>query len=139
MAVGGGGALSIDSATATDRPGVAKVLNQLSRQDDAQGIDYRLASMPAFRRIWLKAGESKLDLSPAFAITPDGALELNYDDPVLAALGGAGALGGATPYDSYDGRDPKERASRSIRSTHAMIGVQKVMMLLAQQKTEIIK
>lgn len=55
------------------------------------------------------------------------------DDPALARLGGAQGLEGATAHDAYDGRDPGERSQRTTRATYAMIGAQKIVMLLANE------
>ena len=137
--VGDDGALSVDGVTATGRPGVAKILKDIGAQYDADGRRYTLGSMPAFRRIWLATGPTKLDTNPAFAITPEGAVEMNYDDPALARLGGATLDHSATAFDPYDGRDGKQRDQRAVRATHAMIGAQKVMMVLAVSDTEKMK
>lgn len=139
VAVDDAGALAVDKVSATGRPGVANILAGLDQQEDAGGQKYKLGSMPVFRRIWIKTGPSPLEASPAFVITPEGALEINYDDPQLAHIGGARELADARAYDRadrYDGRDPDERARRTVRATHAMIGAQKVTMLLAQTDTE---
>jgi hypothetical protein len=130
------GALAFEGAAVTGRPGAASVLKGLDKQEDPNGTKYTLGSMPAFRRVWVNAGASKLDTNPAFAITPEGALEVNYDVPVLARIGGAQGLDRATAHDAYDGRDPGERSRRTTRATYAMIGAQKIVMLLANQTME---
>lgn len=139
VAVDDAGALAVDKVAATGRPGVASILKELGKQQDAGGQTYKLGSMPLFRRVWLKSGPTPLEAAPAFALTPEGALEVNYDDPLLARVGGARVLADARGYDRadrYDGRDPDERMRRTVRATHAMIGAQKITMLLAQTNTE---
>jgi hypothetical protein len=139
VAVDDAGGLAVQDASVTGRPGAASVLKDLRKQEDANGTNYKLGSIPAFRRIWLRSGPTKLDVNPAFAITPEGALEVNFDDPVLAVLGGAKGLNGATGYDAYDGRSTSERSDRTLRATHAMIGAQRIVMLLATATTERLK
>lgn len=130
VAVGAGGKLSFESAHLANRPGAAEILRGLAGESTATGEDMSLGTVPAFRRIWLKLGDTKLDVNPAFVITPDGALEVNFDDPVLARIGGAGELESATAYDRYDGRDPVERTRRAARATYAMAGAEKIVTLL---------
>lgn len=48
---------------------------------------YSLATLPVYRRVWLKTGDSKLSETPAFVITPDGAIETDVGNPVLAVIG----------------------------------------------------
>jgi hypothetical protein len=48
---------------------------------------YSLATLPVYRRVWLQTGDSKLTETPAFVITPDGAIEADVGNPVLAAIG----------------------------------------------------
>lgn len=139
VAVDDAGGLAVQDASVAGRPGAASVLKNLTKQEDANGAEYRLGSMPAFRRVWLRFGATKLDVNPAFVMTPEGALEVNYDDPVLARLGGAHGLDGATAHDAYDGRDPAERSQRTTRATYAMIGAQRIVALLATKTTEGLK
>ena len=82
----------------------------------------------------MKSGDTKLDVNPAFVITPEGALEVNYDDPILAQLGGARGLEGASPYDAYDGRDPVARTQRAARASYTIAGAEKIMTLLASSR-----
>jgi hypothetical protein len=134
VAVDASGAASFVDAQLRNRPGAAGILRSMGESKSAD--DPTLATVPAFRRIWVKSGDTKLDVNPAFVITPEGALEVNYDDPILAQLGGARGLEGASPYDAYDGRDPVARTQRAARASYTIAGAEKIMTLLALQDVE---
>jgi hypothetical protein len=127
-------ALSVQEAVVSGRPGAAEVLKSASSSANGTGDSYSLATVPVFRRIWLKTGDARFDTTPAFAITPEGALEVNYDDLKLAMIGG-----GATPkssdgpYQALDASDPRGWADRATRATHAMAGAQRIMALLSHE------
>ncbi|MEO6772877.1 MAG: hypothetical protein ABI467_07625 [Kofleriaceae bacterium] len=66
--------------------GAAQILQRLNGVGP-DGRAYNLATIPVYRRIWLKTGESKLDESPAFVISPDGQIEADVGNTVLEAIG----------------------------------------------------
>ena len=74
-------------------PGAAAVLRDAR---DDHGTPYTLATLPVYRRVWLKTSDSRLDTVPAFVITPEGAIEAQLDDDALAAIG-AGRQGAELP------------------------------------------
>jgi hypothetical protein len=130
-------ALSVSKTVVSGRPGAAEVLKSRSSKKDESGDQYTLATMPVFRRIWLKTGDSRLETTPAFVITPEGALEVNYDDPKLAVIGGAAAPKiGEGPYQPLDASDPRGWADRARRATHAMAGAQRIVALLSSKTSE---
>jgi hypothetical protein len=139
VAVNASGAASFVDARLTNRPGAAEIVRGMGGESQANGDATSLATVPAFRRVWVKSGDTKLDVNPAFVITPEGALEVNYDDPILARFGGARGLEGASPYDAYDGRDPVARTQRASRASYTIAGAQKIMAVLALQNVEKIR
>jgi hypothetical protein len=136
VGVDASGTASFVDAQLTNRPGAAEILRGMGGEAQASGASMTLEALPAFRRIWLSSGDTKLDTNPAFVITPEGALEVNYDDPVLARVGGARGLECASPHDAYDGRDPVARTQRAARASYAIVGAEKIMTLLARQDVE---
>jgi hypothetical protein len=129
-------ALSVRKAVVSGRPGAAEVLQSLSSPIHGNGDKDSLATMPVFRRIWLKTGDARYETTPAFVITPEGALEVNYDDPKLAVIGGAAPPKiGDGPYQRLDANDPRGWADRASRATHAMAGAHRIMALLANERS----
>ena len=93
-----------------------------------------------------KAGASALATNPAFVITPEGAIEANYDDEVLQGIG-AGAVQtgdaatnvGYRSYSTEDRADPVTSVMRRANASSAMSGANKVMQLLATKTPDEIK
>ena len=88
--------LQFHDARAEAGTGAAAVLRSASDERDEHGTPYTLATLPVYRRVWLKTGASRLDSFPAFVITPEGAIEADLDDPTLASIG-AGRSDGNVP------------------------------------------
>lgn len=88
-----GARLQVIAAKNEAGPGAAAVLRDAR---DDHGTPYMLATLPVYRRVWLKTGDSRLDITPAFVITPEGEIEANLDDDTLAAIA-AGREGAAVP------------------------------------------
>lgn len=77
-------------------PGAGAILRTTGGLRDEHGVPYTLATLPVYRSVWLKTGDSRLDTWLAFVITPEGAIEANFDDGTLAAIG-AGRQGDDVP------------------------------------------
>jgi hypothetical protein len=131
-------ALTVIDTVVSGRPGAAGVLKSIKQENDAAGNPYSLATIPVFRRIWLKTGDARFDTTPAFVITPEGALEINLDDPKLATLGGAHVPELAGPYEGLERarRDPNVASERANRATFASAGAARVMTVLQSKNTE---
>jgi hypothetical protein len=67
--------------------GAALKLKDLETIPDGSGQSYNMATLPVFRRVWLKGGDSALANAPAVVITPEGKLEFDANNPALAAIG----------------------------------------------------
>jgi hypothetical protein len=86
-------------ANVVDIPGGARMLHDMSLQVDGGGVPYSLGTLPVYRRIWLRTAEGAFNTNPAFVVTPEGAIEANFDDPTLARVGSASgaSAGGVLP------------------------------------------
>jgi hypothetical protein len=129
-------------------PGVQKHVIGAAKVDDAHGDKLTLASLPVYRRIWIKTGDSALATNPAFVITPEGAIEANYDDEVLQGIGagqvqtGDAAMYPFVGYKEYSAEDranPTARVMRRANANSAMHGARKIVELLATKSPEHIK
>lgn len=126
------------------------------------GHAYNMATIPVYRRIWLKTGESKLDESPAFVITPDGQVEADVGNTVLAAIGSTkrvptgnlaldalgvgqrtvhvGETGGASGRITDEERkDPAAWLARGAAFAHCMTGAEMIRQLIATIPPDSIK
>lgn len=120
--------VTLNRATIPSSYGAAQILQRL------QG--FNLGTMPVYRRVWLKTGESKLDEEPAFVITPDGAIEADVGNPVLAAIGSGkpthvdeGGLGytlGGNRFTDEQRKDPNAWSKRAIDSAHCTTGARMI-------------
>ena len=88
-----GAQLQLVSAKNEAGPGAAAALRGAR---DEHGTPYTLATLPVYRRVWLKTSDSRLDVTPAFVLAPTGELEAQLDDDALAAIG-AGREGADVP------------------------------------------
>lgn len=61
-----------------DGPGAARTLRQM---------DLPLLSVPAYRRVTVRTGPTALEWVPAFVLTPEGRIEVDSGNRVLAAIG----------------------------------------------------
>lgn len=141
--------------------GAQEILQRLTGEGP-DGHAYNLATIPVYRRIWLKTGESKLDESPAFVITPDGQIEADFGNTVLDAIGATkpvktgnlalDALGvGQTSAsvgetDGHSGRvtdeerrDPGAWLARGAAAVHCMTGADLIRELIAGISPQAIK
>ena len=118
-------------------PGTLNTLRDTAAVEDANGT-LTLATLPVYRRIWIKAGESALAQNPAFVITPEGAIEANYDDEVLQGIGAgrvetgdAAMFIGHKPYSADERANPVTSVMRRANANSAMHGAEKILQLLA--------
>ena len=118
--------------------GAAQILKHLK--------GYNLGNMPVYRRVRLKRGDSKLDESPAFVITPEGAIETDVGNPVLAAIGhGRPTHLGETmhlPGESLseeDRQDPMAVAKQHVDAVLAVAGAKNVENVLYGISPEVLK
>ena len=120
--VNGTNGISLSRASIPSSYGAAQILQRL------QG--YNLGTMPVYRRVWLKTGESKLDESPAFVITPDGNIEMDVGNPVLGAIGNGKPtpvgestyMVGSDHFSADERKDPQAWSRRAIGSVHSTEG-----------------
>lgn len=119
----------LSAAQVDNHPGVGSVLRYMGNEEAPDGSKYTFGTLPMFRRVWLTTGSSKLESAPAFVITPEGALEVNYDDPLLAALGGAKLPETASAYDPMpEGqRSATAWSERGVRAAHAVAGARRIV------------
>lgn len=119
----------LQTASVSNHPGVGRIVQGMAHEDCGDGSEWTLATLPMFRRIWLKSGDTKLEANPAFVMTPEGALEVNYDDPLLAHLGGGAPPASASSYDPMPGAhgDANAWSERGTRAAAAMAGARRIV------------
>lgn len=154
--------VTLRSASIPSSYGAAQILQHLTGTGP-DGHAYNLSTVPVYRRIWLKTGESKLDESPAFVITPDGAIEADLSNPVLDAIGkskpvptgnlaldalGAGdrpvyvgetTYGGGGRITDEERKDPGAWVERGAGLLHCMTGADLIRALIAGISPQAIK
>ena len=84
--------VELQRATIPSSYGAMQTLRESGDSTDANGGAFTLATLPVYRRIWLQTGSSMLSEAPAFVITPDGNIECDVSNPVLAAIGSGGRV-----------------------------------------------
>jgi hypothetical protein len=111
------------SANVDAGPGAARMLSN---------THLSLAELPVYRSIRLRDGDSKLSTTTAFHITPDGNLEVNLDDPLLAAIGGSPVADQAIGADLVPLGDEstERRAIRQFNGAYANEGAKIVTRFL---------
>jgi hypothetical protein len=130
------------SAMVAGGPGASKLLKNAGNDRDHDGSHLTLANLPVYRRIWLTDGDSALDINPAFVITPEGAIEANLDDPLLARLGGGGADAMHDFTEAFDERahrDQEKPSRPTHRATQGMAGARAVLVALAGKTPEVLQ
>jgi hypothetical protein len=102
---------------------------------------YNLATLPVYRRVWLQTGDSKLTETPAFVITPDGAIEADAGNPMLAAIGSQLPTNiGDSTYGVGGARHGDEaRWSPKVTSTYSTNGAQLVREMLRGISPEVLR
>lgn len=120
--------------------GAALKLKDLETIPDGTGQSYSMATLPVFRRVWLKGGDSALANAPAVVITPDGKIEFDASSPALAAIGSMQRtdLGDDAYYQVGQGAMTDEQRSNPDqwlrRATHAsecQLGAHMIYAMLA--------
>jgi len=118
--------------------GAAQILKAAAAVDE-QGQPYSMATLPVYRRVRLKTGASIASESPAFVITPEGRIESDVSNPVLAAIGAGhpvtiGELvhfAGGKKFDDEERKDPHAWSKRALTATQSIHGAHMVRELLA--------
>jgi hypothetical protein len=121
--------LALQSAQIPSSYGAMLKLKETNNVDPA-GQLYNLATLPVYRRIWLQTGSSKFSVTPAFVITPDGNVEADVGNPVLAAIGarhpvvvGENTYGvGGDRFSDEERKDPDAWLRRSTNASQSMQG-----------------
>lgn len=141
-----GGAPSFARASLSGGPGMLGIMRDASVDLDDNGQPYTLATLPVFRRVFLKYGDGPLSLSPAFVITPEGAIEANFDNAVLASLGGGPALSegdealaGRGPLVDPERKDAFATVARRAFAAQAMTGAHRVVAVLRTKNSEVLR
>lgn len=121
--------------------GAANKLKDLASIPDGSVRSYSLATLPVFRRVWLKAGDSAMAQAPAVVITPDGKIEFDANNPALAAVGSmrstelgdrdAYYLAGTDAMTAEQRRSPDEWLKRATHASQAQVGAHMIYAMLA--------
>lgn len=139
--------VALTSAKAVTGPRAAKIVNTAGAVTGADDRTLTLATLPVFRRITLKTGSTALETNIAFVITPDGSIEADLGNKVLAAIGrgepvelnGAQVFHGTERLSDDDRRDPSVLVERSNRAVLAMAGALRVKAWLATQNLSVVQ
>jgi hypothetical protein len=120
--------------------GAATKLKDLATIPDGTGTSYSLATLPVFRRVWLKSGDSALASAPAVVIMPDGTIEFDANNPSLAAIGSmqhtrlddtaAYYMEGTRAMTEEQRSNPAEWLRRATRASQCQVGAHMIYAML---------
>lgn len=124
--------VAIQKATVPSSFGAMTILKHGAT--DQSGQPYDLSTLPLYRRVWLRAQSSKLSESPAFVITPDGQIEADVSNPILAAIGSGQPtpigdvvhVVGGHRFTDEEKQNPNAWRDRAVASTQSIIGAHRV-------------
>lgn len=133
--VHGANGLALQRAEIPSSFGAAEILHRIRAQT------HSLATLPVYRRVWLQTGDSKLTESPAFVITPEGAIEADMNNPVLAVIGSQLPMnvGESTYTVGTTRRGDEARWSPGVTATYCRTGAQLVRDMLRGISPEVLK
>lgn len=135
--------LSLTVAKAVTGPRAVEIVHTASALMGPDGKPLTLATLPVFRRITLRTGPTALEVHVAFVITPDGTIEADLGNEVLAAIGRGEPvqLGGTRLLHGTERRP--DSISNAIElgqlGALAMVGAQRIAAWLATQDLSVVR